>query len=562
MTSRALSFPAALVLVMATSAAACGVGTGSTPTPTCSDDAWCWTRGRPITVIGDRPRGVVVGVGPAGAFLLWDGERWVDVSVPTERTIVSGWSTGAGDAWASDLLGSAWQRASGTWIERPAAAPILRVLAGRDASAWAIAGGEASGHGGVSGARLLRFDGTAWIEAAPAYGFCVGGDFALAPDGAPWTVGLVCGVDGGVNGMEVRRWDGSAWALVGATLERQSWYPAFDVGVDRMRVDADAIYEWDGVAWQTISRPAAPTDLDPSTVAWWDGWGYSLVPVALGCESIYRLDAARAWCTGLGRVAYAGRDGAWRDTREDPYATTASASAWGTMPTTVWAGSDTELAWGASPTDVYRARASTGHVLEHFDGSSWTTIGSTWVRDLEGDASGRVWVITVDGVGYGDATGGIATRPLPAGASEAMQVEVTSEGTALVVTREAVFAWERGAWTPIVPASFGFYVQDVAVDATGRAWIVEAGVGRTSEARVLHGAIGGTFEVADGIAIESWGRLEATTGGVWLATSSEIRRLDATTSLDAPLWAQEAAMWSDGAEIWLTTPTQAVRHGL
>src|SRR5688500_13729876 len=86
----------------------------------CPAEGWCWVRGRPLTVDGDRERGIVHALGADGAFLRWDVDRWSSAPVPTRRTLVSAWVASATNAWVSDDAGSAWHFDGAGWTESPA----------------------------------------------------------------------------------------------------------------------------------------------------------------------------------------------------------------------------------------------------------------------------------------------------------------------------------------------------------------------------------------------------------------------------------------------------------
>lgn len=535
--------------------------------PSCAEGGWCWMRGRPLVVAGDRTTRVVIAYGAEGTFLSWNdaGRAWSAMPSPTSHTFTSAWSASESDAWASDDAGSAWHWDGRAWTETPAASPILRVLGMDDGSAWAIAGGEASGHGATSGAHLLRHDASGWSEPIAPYAFCLGGDFAL-PEGEVWTAGLVCDASGAVTSVEVRRWDGNAWQLVGAPIPDQGWFPSFTTTSDgRMQVDASGSFAWDGAAWTTVVPPEYPQDLGVGESAFYDGFQWVRVPWTMTIEGAFRLDESHTWAWGAGRIYFSQSrlptEEQFQATIATPYDATASASAWGTMPTVLWAGGDARAAWGRSPSDVYRARED--GTLEHFDGAVWTPVAvSAFVRSIEG-SDDEVWLATMDGVMRGDAQRGFSLVAVPSGISVPDRVHVLEDGSVIATAREAVLRVEGDVLTTLWSAEPGWYVGDASGPSTSALWILAPSAGRSNDVRLLHADAGGDLTTAWMGSFAGWGALTTTQGETWLASRGALESLDDPSerydAMPVESFDGLAPFVTDDA-VWVVAGAQAVRH--
>ena len=413
--SRTLRRPGPLRLALLGLLAACGaeppVDPGAVPI-SCPSEGWCWQRGRPLTVDGDRARGTVYALGAEGMFLRWQGDRFVAARAPTPRTLLSAWLRSPDDAWVSDDEGKSWRLDGASWREVPGPAPIHRILGAPDGSLWAKAGGSASAHGGTSAARLVREQGGRWVEAMQPFPYCIGGDFTITPQGQIWSAGLVCNPAGTVDGLEVHRFDGAGWQRVGERIAGQAWFPSFVPGTGRVRVRALRTYEWDGAGWLPVDPPPVPPTLPADQQALWDGLGVTIAPSSLGCEGAYRPDERHVFCFGYGQI-YRQVGTGWQATLTDAFEETQAAESWGRVPPALWAGGHVLRAWGSGPADVYRVRLESGSRLEHFDGAAWAVALDAAVVDVAGAGRGEVWALTPDGLHRSDGRGFVAV-PVPA----------------------------------------------------------------------------------------------------------------------------------------------------
>lgn len=525
----------------------------------CTGDAWCWMRGRPIVVEGDRARGVVIAYGAEGTYLRWDEAQggWSATPRPTTRTFTSAWSASEEDAWASDEMGSAWHWDGSAWTEAPSAAPILRVLAATDGSAWAIAGGDPSGHGATSGAHLLRHDASGWSEPIPPYAFCLGGDFAL-PAGEVWTAGLTCDASGTVENVEVRRWDGSAWQLVGAPIPDQGWFPSLTTTSDgRVQVDASGRFAWDGASWAPAYAPEYPQDLGIGETAFWDGYQWVRVPWTMAVEGAFRLDESHTWAWGAGRIYFSQSRlptaEMFQPTIATPYDATSSAEAWGTMPTLLWAGGEARAAWGRSPSDVYRALES--GALEHYDGATWSPVAvSSFVSGIEGSES-DVWLATRDGVMRGDAGRGFRAVAVPSEVGVPDRVHVLDDGSVIAVAREGVLVLDGDAFGMVVPSENGWYTRDARGSSRYTLWIFQPASGRSNDVRVLHGSGRGDWTV-----VAAGEPVPPEDAELWLTGWGFVGQLDGSLTLPpSPLFDYQTEGWAGVDAVWLMSGTQAVR---
>lgn len=554
---------AAIALFSSLGPSACGSeSTGQAPAAsetTCVDGEWCWVRGRPLSLVGDRARGEITAIGAEGAFFRWSGRAWEARAVPTRHTLVTAFSGSPRHACAGDDEGNAFHFDGEAWRREDTTGPVQKMLGGDDGSCWAIVGGSAAPHGGSSGARLVhRGDDGVWVQPAPVHPYCLGGDY-LVVDDVPWSAGLTCDATGAVENVEVRRFVDGTWQLVGAPLADQSWYPSLGRVDGRPSVSATGSFVWDGTIWTRRKSPDFPQQTPAGHTPLGDDLGYVMAPVALRCEAAYHLAPEDALCVGAGQIY---RQGAiWQATLDDPLAGTGAAGLWGEVPPTLWAGSDTIHAWGSSEQDVYRARRSTQGALEHFDGSRWESQGIEGVQDIAGGGVGDVWLATADGPRHLE-NGAFVRRPLPEG--QVLRVHALGEGSAAAITREAVFVTDQtGSWSRSYEAPKGWELRSIAGKSASDLWIVETATGRSNDARLQH--FSGAFWQVHGSDITALGgELHTAAGETWLANDSLVARLDGTPlviSLGDRWLADQRTLWVDARAIWLTTPTQARRHG-
>lgn len=531
---------------------------------------WCWARGAPLAVSGDRDLGTVFAIGAEGAFFRWEAGAWVPAPVPTSRTLVSGWVGSASNAWVSDEQGSAWHFDGATWSEAPAGVPIARVLGSPDGAVWAVTEGGAVAHGVASGAELWRRDGSTWVRAMEPSAYCLGGDYLLGSDGSPWSAGLTCDADGVVSAVEVRRWNGSAWQPVGAPIPQQGWFPTLTRLDQTISVRATGHFTWDGTAW-LASSPAGggyPQGLPLDVTGLEDGVGWSVVPRALGCEGAFRLDATQAWCFGNGRI-FASRGAGWASTLPDAFAQTLGADRWDTLPPALWAGGDVRRAWGSGPTDVYRIPAiglAAASIPEHYDGTRWTPALDVRAVDVHGTGPNDVWFATEAGLVHFDGRS-FVTRPVPAELADGPLTAVYAPGGGVVLglTDAALLAYD-GSWRVSHRAPRGWRILAVAGSGPTDLWLVQHLWGRNDTTELLHHD--GTAWTRVEVSPLSWfgGASLATRGSqTWLASANSVRRLGvAGHGSPVPVNTLRVAtsLWIGPDSLWLLSDTVARRRGL
>lgn len=542
-------------------------GGGDAPAPgsssaVCTDDEWCWVRGRPLTLTGDRARNEVAAIGAQGSFFRWDGSRWQAFPLPTRRTVVSAWTAAASEACASDDAGNVFHFDGGAWSREPLDGRVDRVLGGDDGSCWAIAGGEPAPHGGASGARLFhRVDG-AWIQAAPPHPYCMGGDY-LVVDDVPWSAGLTCDAQGHVENVEVRRFDGQSWQLVGAPIEQQGWYPSLSRTAGKVTVRATGTFAWDGTTWSRAPMTDYPQNRAPDETPLGDDLGYVMTPSVLRCDAAYHLTLGDALCVGNGQVYRQGSP--WSATIADPLGETGAAGPWGEVPAALWAGSDTRRAWGSGPSDVYRIRRTSPSALEHFDGARWETLSISGVVDVDGAAAGDVWIVDASGPRHLE-DGVFVPRAIPADAAQpAKRIHALGSGRAAAISDRAVFVTDAsGSFQRAYEAPSTFEIESIAGSSPDDLWITERSTGRSNDARLLR-FTDGAWTVIPVEGLERSAELATRSGETWIATSAFVARLDGAAPVRFALdgWlADDRGLWIGETAVWLTTPTQARRHGL
>jgi hypothetical protein len=515
-----------------------------------------------MTVGGqDRPESVFA-IGPVGAFLRWESDHWISVSVPTERTLISAAIGGVDALWASDETGSAWHFDGTSWNEARPEQPISRVFVTDQGTVWAQAGamGEAHG-GGSSGGILLRREGNAWVSGPAPFPYCLGGEFLMRENEEIWSTGLVCDAGGGVVGAEVHRYDGSEWQQVGERLTEASWYPRFVVVDGRLRINASLLWEWDGMAWQKLEQPTYPQDLPLDEQAIWDGGAYTVVPSGSDCTSVLRIDASHAWCSGAGQIYF--NDGTrWSSTLRDRFDETQPSASWSTLPPALWAGGDTRRAWGFSDSDVFRIRNTAASPLERYDGSAWTTALDYRVNDLDGAAADDVWFATERDPVHFDGEA-FTPQPLPSDLSgESLRVQALGQERALLATKTRLFRFD-GEWSLLRQAPGTRFMQDFAARGD-EIWVVEDIVDRSNDLFLAH-FDGTTWSELDASKLVGYAELTLANNEAWAVTDGVINRLGdgAEVAIDRGLTAPwSASLWLGGGAIWLTTPKQALRHAL
>lgn len=542
--------------------ASCAPPSVSAPVDPCEVGAWCLVRGGPrLTIDGDREHGTVFAFGPEGAFLRWDVDRWVRSDVPTTTTLTSAAVLDADDAWACDGA-TAWHFDGSRWTEALAEVPLARVLSASDGSVWAVGVGTLDGHGGIRAPLYVR-DGDRWALAAEPYPYCISQDaYVVLPGADIWSAGYVCDAAGAARTVEVRRYDGASWERVGDAFAFASLGGLF-VREGRVRVSAGGVFEWDGARWSPIATPDYPQGLPPSQIAWGDGLGYTTMPSSLGCESAYRLDDTHVWCFGSGQIYFDADGRSWSPTLDDPFAQTAPASAWGTMPPALWAGSDSAMAWGSGATDVYRVRASTGSMLEHFDGTAWSTVVTDRVFSLDGSGPDDVWFATEGGVLHFDGRDfvplAVPEALVVGGLSLVDRVRSLGPGVVLASTGAQLFLYD-GTWTVRYEAPPSWWIRSIAGDGPSDLYLTQTFITRgPSASAVLHFDGGAWSQLSD-----LDGVVTTSAGETWLAAGTRTQRLGATEPAPPSALAldtfSETSLWVGPDALWLSAPGVTQRY--
>lgn len=524
----------------------------------CVPGAWCWMKGRPLSVAGDRTFETVHAFGPEGAFLRWSEDRWIPVALPEGRSATSAVMRSATDIWISDDRGIPWHFDGATWSESAASFDVRRVFAAPDGVVFARA--APSGHFASGDPRLLRRSGDAWVEAVPPYPFCMGGDYLVNAADDIWTAGLVCDANGTVDAVEVRAYVDGAWVLVGAPIEEQGWFPSFEQLDGRVRIHASGIFEWTGESWEAATLPQYPQAVHVDDTALSDGTGYTLVPRSFGCTGAFRLDDERGWCFGQGQI-YVQTASGWRPTVRHSYLSTRPAEAWGTMPPAVWAGSDTLHAWGAGPEDVFRARPSSERHLERYDGVAWSTALEVPIDDMDGASATDVWFATERGVVHFDGDDyDLHEVPESLERGEVHHVRALGDGTVAAITNKALLYFD-GDWTVLarIRATEGWGFTALAGSGRNDLWVVRERVGRPFAYELDH-YDGATLSL-EPLEIDRFVALVSADGGPWISSGAALSKIGATAPpipIDIDLrWGRP---WIGDGELWLTTDRQATRY--
>ncbi len=527
------------------------------PVSECPPEGWCWVRGRPIQVGGDRARGTAYAIRSEGTFLWWsDEDGWQARPVPTDRTLTSAWVRGADDAWVIDDAGHAWRLDGATWTETSAEAPLTRLLAGTHGEAHAVGAGEPVGHGVRGPAGIYRFTGQRWVEVVRLWESCAPFDSYVMHDGAPWAAAYVCHAQRGAMSVEVRRHDGSQWQRVGDLLDASGVMPELEVLHGRVRVGT---MEWDGATWQRVESERYPQNLEGELHALHDGFGYTAVPRALSCLNAFRLDEERAWCTGEGQI-FLKTEAGWEPTLEDPYLEPPPPSAWGTLPAPFWNAGPYDQVVGSSGADLHRLRNFDGR-LERFDGRTWThALPDHDVQWLSGSPTGGdLWAATATGILRFDGAAW-SPVPLPEGVAPGKTLHPVGlrRGMAALAVDGGVFLFDGQRWTAIAPTDDDGFVIRVAGTGPTDIWAFRIPHLRSTNV--------GTFEHFDGA---SWSKDDgsfvldlatAPNGETWRLGRTLDRLGDEPLSIRQPNRIPNPSIHFTPDAIWLVRGRQVLRH--
>jgi hypothetical protein len=221
--------------------------------------------------------GINVSEGPPQEIpdiLHWNGKAWSAVRALIDPgTRIWSITTWKNDVWAageafSSNLGSnplMLHKSGASWYVMPVPLPsgfdFDGVAATGPNSVWAV------GEGGSAGARVVRWNGTAWRTASSLGPTVTPQAFAVGPSGPAWVVGSVATADFGSDVAYTARWTGKTWQtepvpplgayanLVGvcAAPGGTAWAVGYDGSYE------PAMLHWTGKAWVRVKLPTSVT---------------------------------------------------------------------------------------------------------------------------------------------------------------------------------------------------------------------------------------------------------------------------------------------------------------
>jgi hypothetical protein len=233
------------------------------------------------------------------------------------------------------------------------------------------------------------------------------------------------------------------------------------------------------------------------------------------------------------------------------------ADRFGTLPPALFAGSDTLRAWASDPNDVYRVRASTGRVVEHFDGASWEVVLDERTWDVDGAAADDVWFATDNAAVHFD--GHTLTRhPLSHDVS-VNRLAALGAGAVAVAMTEQVWLYDGARWSLGYSAPPGARLMGIAGTGPGDVWAIRHEAGRTNDIALVH--LTGATAVDVAADITGYGDVEIFDDRLWMSTDGGVSTLDGV-ALGLGWFSFDAALHVDDEYVWLTTGSEALRHPL
>ncbi|MFG2006529.1 hypothetical protein ACGFNU_46030 [Spirillospora sp. NPDC048911] len=314
-------------MVAAATVAACGAGAIAVATPA-EAAAWRNVGGKAVAYNGtldrvdfaDKGAGWAVGsqgsiLSPKTMIVRWNGTAWARQASPVGLVPTGVAAAGAKRAWivgfnlADRTVGLYWNGTKWSKVSYPTVGMPFMVSAGRDGTAYSLAGIDSSA-GGLSS--VLRWNGKAWVKI----------NVPLPPSSSVtavqvrgkndvWLAGTT--TDGiGVTAFMLR-WDGKSWKRIDvpgsmgtpayrAVMHRIVVASPTNVYLDRVSQTAqlpNALMRWNGKTWKTINTPLNAAGLAMSS----DGKsGVVIIPVTTGNRSQYMHYNGSAWRTLNGPV--------------------------------------------------------------------------------------------------------------------------------------------------------------------------------------------------------------------------------------------------------------------
>jgi hypothetical protein len=509
------------------------------PAETCSGSDWCLVRGRGWSVRQDGTS--VYAVGSPGILLVWQAEAWTTYGVPTSAGVSSAAVGVADDLWVTDWNGAAFRFDGTGWFKDDTTRALSGLVRTADGALFASAQGPLGGpHRLLPTVSVVRRDDSDWREPFPPLPFCHVGSVLPVSRDEVWASGLVCPTTDSTFNVVLRSRDGQ-WEEVGR--EKGNW-------PDRLLLVGGSVRHtglgaWTGSGWRQVPEPVR----DPTTAPW-----VRTGDAPLGCSEVLRIDDREAWCGGADRI-FRWRAGTWNVTTQHPSERTQPARAFGTMPTTVWAGGDTTSAWGTGPDDVFRTRYDQRTpVSEHFDGTAWSPMtleGSVWGVDSAGS---EVWAGSGSGLFLRDGQmfRKVATLDAPGGA-----LRVLAPGRVVVVTGAAVLEYD-GAFRTLRTIEPGWAVVDLAV--RGETLVVAEREGGRSLRRRIVQRVGDDWvelnrgEDSASTSLAFWGDRLVVGSGYFISIEDG--------EMGVPRPERGGAVWTDDSTLWSFSVFSAYRRSI
>ena len=325
-------------------------------------------------------------VGTTGLALRWNGETWLDKSMPSGADFASVWGRAPNDVWAiaagtpatpgtrMHWNGTAWQA-----VDAGAPCTFMQV--------WGE--GPERGWGRCRSGELQHWNGADWVEIAdPAPGDSIevagSADSAFAADGTG----------------RVMHWDGSRWTTL------------LEGSLAADRIGFWSMTQMEGGDVLIGGDYGAIAHCSPSACSWLAG-GPSTARFSM--KAVWVAGPGDAWAVGDGIAHFDGRT--WLPV--DAPLQGRLYAVGGTSPTDVWAVGDSVVhydgcswsaaetgtslplgaIWAGAPDDVWAVGGElTDGVAVHFDGTSWTAhqmpveMSGVW-----GAGKDAVWAVGMDG---------------------------------------------------------------------------------------------------------------------------------------------------------------------
>jgi hypothetical protein len=362
-------------------------------TGACLSSGWCWSA---RSYFGDQINagtrgledGSVFAVSRAGHVLQWVDERYVYHEGVSESELESIVVLNEHDVWVGGYLGG-WHYDGAQW-EQVATERVdnLEYALGK---LW-----------GTRDGKLFVWENDAWADAGLESGAELPVTDLLSSEDGETLWAVVLPESPAESSATVYRYQGAAWESLGespsgffipqlVTINGQLHLSGSDV----WNLDDDWSSWGVGQVYRLFAAGGGQVYYSTSDGRFfrWDGTQGQLVSWT-SANAVWPAADDRVWLsphTG-GALLFDPQT----DTLEVPPASS-ELYAFDSVPAAVWA--DAYVAWGASETDVWRATTSREageftRPLQHFDGSSWTTmLPNLEINDIHGCSADNVWIV-------------------------------------------------------------------------------------------------------------------------------------------------------------------------